>query len=144
MKRLTLTLTSAQCQQMIDHALAGSPDEVCGLIGGWGSTANLILPLPNVASTPRNRYLIDPKAFVAAYAQIERSGGELIGIYHSHPAGEPIPSPTDIAEVTWPDVVYLIVGLADCTPRMAAWSLQNGMALPVQLITSPPNPIHPL
>ncbi len=103
------------------------------MIGGWDGTAQVVISVPNIASTPRNRYLLDPKAFIAAYRQIEKSGGELIGIYHSHPAGEPIPSTTDIAEVTWPDAVYLIVGFVAGEAHLAAWSLRGGKAKAIEL-----------
>ena len=37
------------------------------------------------------------------------------------PAGDPIPSPTDVALATYPDTAYLIVGLGRDAPRLAAW-----------------------
>ncbi len=128
-----LILTAAQQRQILDHAVQGRPYEVCGLISGWQGIANSILPIANIAAAPRTRYLLDPAAFVAAYTQIERSGDELIGIYHSHPMGVPIPSTTDIAEATWPDVVYLIVGFVADTPQMAVWSIRRGKVTPVKL-----------
>lgn len=126
-------MTAAQHRQILDQAVQGRPYEVCGLVGGWQDVASHILPIRNIALTPRTRYLLDPAAFVTAYTQIERSDGELIGIYHSHPAGAPTPSATDLAEATWPEVVYLIVGFVEDRPQMAAWLLRHGKATPVTL-----------
>ena len=41
------------------------------------------------------------------------AGLMLAAIYHSHPAGPPSPSPTDIARAFYPDSVYIICSLAD-------------------------------
>ncbi|MHB8624952.1 MAG: M67 family metallopeptidase [Aggregatilineales bacterium] len=139
---MQLALTDAQCCQIIDQAIAGRPNEVCGLLGGrWQQEqgwVNAVVPLTNVAATPRIRYQIDQKAFVDAYHRIERRGDDLIGIYHSHPFGAAIPSPTDVAEATWPDAVYVIVGFPDgTTPDLRAWVLQRGAATPVDLVIVP-------
>lgn len=136
---MRLIVTLAQRQQMIDHALQGAPNEVCGLIGGWDGAAHQIITLPNIAPTPRVRYLIDPQAFLNAYYQIERTGDELIGIYHSHPAGAPIPSAADIAEATWPDVAYVIIGFpnASQTPQIAAWSIRRDVVMPIGIDFNP-------
>jgi len=72
------------------------------------------------------------RAFPAAYRQIEAAGGELIAIYHSHPQGDPIPSVTDLAEATWPEAAYVIVGLRDpASPQVAAWQIRDRAAAPI-------------
>lgn len=119
--------------------MAGYPDEVCGLLGGrWqGDEGRVkrVMPLPNVASNPHIRYQVEQKAFVDAYRQIERRGDELIGIYHSHPTDVAVPSATDLAEATWPDVAYLIIGLREqSSPDIRAWSIKRGTATPVTLV----------
>jgi proteasome lid subunit RPN8/RPN11 len=58
----------------------------------------------------------------------------LVGIYHSHPAGAALPSAADVAEATWPDVAYVIIGLgAAGEPEVRAWRLQHGQAREVRL-----------
>src|SRR5579871_5274866 len=79
----TLFLNRALRQEIIEHAISGRPNEVCGLIGGDGMVGHMVLPLTNADSNPRICYRIDPVEFVAAYDRIERSGDELVGIYHS-------------------------------------------------------------
>lgn len=139
-------LSAAQYAQIVDQALTGWPFEVCGLIGGWQDEAALIIQLPNCARTPKIRYEVDPTVFVAAYRQLERAGVEVIGLYHSHPNGPPNPSAVDIAEATWPEAVYLIVGLAETAPgqrqaTVAAWSIRRDRVQPVPLdITADPQP----
>jgi proteasome lid subunit RPN8/RPN11 len=136
----TLTLRSAHYAQIIDHARSGWPFEVCGIVGGWDAVAQIVLPLPNIASAPINRYQVDPTAFIIAYHQIEQTGGELIGLYHSHPHGAPIPSAVDVAEATWPEAAYLIVGftndvtLPDPIPTLTAWSIRREIVTAIALI----------
>jgi len=136
---MRLVLTCAQREVLIDRAAAGQPDEVCGLLGGrWQSETgevSAVIPLANSAATPRTNYLVEPRAFVDAYQRLERSGDDLIGIYHSHPHGAAIPSATDVAEATWPDIPYLIIGFPGAsTPDIRAWNLKRGAAAPVELV----------
>ncbi len=135
---MPLILTPAQFEAIVYHAVRGRPNEVCGVIGGWEGIAHSVIPIANVAATPRTRYQFDPAQFVTAYHQIERAGGEVIGIYHSHPAGAPIPSVTDIAEATWPDAAYVIVGFpAGDQPQVTAWQLRGGKAESIQFVIVP-------
>jgi proteasome lid subunit RPN8/RPN11 len=134
-----LALTDAQQRLILEQAIAERPSEVCGLLGGrWQreqGNVTVVIPLANVATTPHVRYQIDPKAFVDAYQQIERRRDEMIGIYHSHPFGTAIPSATDLAEATWPDAIYVIVGFADgTTADVKAWIIRRGAATPVALV----------
>jgi proteasome lid subunit RPN8/RPN11 len=39
---------------------------------------------------------------------MEARGWELLGIFHSHPAGPAIPSETDVRRAYYPDSLYLI------------------------------------
>ena|SRR5579859_838536 len=131
----SFTLNSTLRQQIIDHAVKGRPNEVCGLVGGRNRIGHTVVPLTNADLTPSVRYRINPVEFVAAYHRIERNGDELIGIYHSHPIGAALPSSVDIAEATWPDAAYLIVGFPnDVKPELAAWSIRRGIASPIALL----------
>ena len=136
----SITLSTAQHAQIVEYARAGQPDEICGIIGGYLTIAQVVIPLPNIAVDSRSRYQVDPAAFVSAYRQIERSGAEVIGLYHSHPRGKPIPSAVDIVEATWPEAAYVIVGFPndstenEAQPVVAAWSIRHGIVAPITLI----------
>jgi proteasome lid subunit RPN8/RPN11 len=137
-----LWLTPEQARQIGAHALAEAPREVCGLIGGSGGQARHIIAAPNVATEPETRYEIAPAVLVAGVMQFQAAGLDLIGLYHSHPHGPPAPSRTDLALATYPDAVYLIVGLRTGEPELAAWRLAGGRAerLPLHVGTEPPPP----
>ena len=49
---------------------------------------------------------------------------ELLAIYHSHPASEPIPSQTDLANNLYEDaVIHLIISLTTTPPLIRGWRL---------------------
>lgn len=120
----SITLPRTIYYEILYRAQAELVCEVCGLVGGKEGQVSVHLPLANAAADPRTRYAIAPADFVRAYRAIEQVG-DLIGIYHSHPRGTAVPSPVDIAEATWLDVAYLIVGLGPVEPELRAWDLRS-------------------
>jgi desampylase len=111
---------------MIAHCLEALPLEGCGLLLGRRDEATAevteILPAANTLASP-DRYEIAPETVLAADRRARESGRLLLGAWHSHPGGPPVPSDTDRAEA-WPDWCYLIVGLADPgQPQLRAWRL---------------------
>jgi proteasome lid subunit RPN8/RPN11 len=54
-----------------------------------------------------NRFAIAPQVLLAAQKDCRQRNLSIIGIYHSHPDGQPIPSEFDRA-IAWPEYVYLI------------------------------------
>lgn len=80
----------------------------------------------NVAATPAVRYRIEPREQLQAFRSMDEVGEELFGIYHSHPASVPIPSPTDRAEAYYPDAVHVLVSLRAGTPELRAFRIAGG------------------
>ena len=103
----SLTLTKEQLQKMIAHVDSLSPLEACGLLAGQDSKVEAVLAVTNQAQSP-TRYVMDPIEQLNAFEQIESSGLDLIGIFHSHPTGPETVSPTDIAQAAYA-VVYVIL-----------------------------------
>jgi proteasome lid subunit RPN8/RPN11 len=61
---------------------------------------------------------------LAADRRRRECGLELLAIYHSHPAAEPVPSRRDVERNTYGEsVVHLIVGLAGAKPEVRVWWL---------------------
>lgn len=126
-------IISAVAAQMLQHVASDAEREVCGLLGGRDDRALVAVAIPNVASTPQVRYEMDRRAMVEAIMRLRRDGMDVVGVYHSHPHDPPTPSVTDIAEATWPDVVYVIIGREDGQQVMRSWSLRRGQAVEVNL-----------
>ncbi|MGC8781046.1 MAG: Mov34/MPN/PAD-1 family protein [Anaerolineae bacterium] len=119
---------------IIAHARAGYPEEVCGIIAGRNNVAVALYRGRNVSPTPRVAYELDPETLIKQIA-FEEAGLTLAAIYHSHPAGPETPSATDIARAAYPDSVYLICSLADpARPVLRGFRIVAGQVTEVQLI----------
>jgi len=138
---MMLWLTDEQAQIIARHAQADSPNEACGVIGGVGSRVYEIIPTRNVAANPQHHYRIDEQDMTNALFKLQKAELSIIGFYHSHPAGDFRPSLTDIEQAYYPDTAYMIVGMGDGTPRMAAWRIKNHEITPVEIHVGfqPPN-----
>ncbi|HET7325216.1 MAG TPA: desampylase, partial [Halococcus sp.] len=117
-------LTNEVHDALLEHARDGTPEEVCGVLGGrCGSDTRVesVHRVPNVASQPRVEYVIDPEAQLDVMEDIETSGEAVVGFYHSHPDGPNEPSETDVTRATWPGFYYLIVSLPGQTVGTWHW-----------------------
>ncbi|MFW6385455.1 MAG: desampylase [Halodesulfurarchaeum sp.] len=121
-----LVLEKSVCESIVEHARRGTPEEVCGLLAGRSGELDLITrnyETANVAVEPRATYAIDPEEQYRLMTEIDETGLDLIGFYHSHPASPAEPSPIDRDRATWEGYRYLIVSLAGSTPVLDAWRL---------------------
>lgn len=129
-----LCVSSDQLEQMIEQARADVPLETCGLLAGRDGRVARVLPVPNILHSPV-AYRMDGQALADAMVACDY---EPLGIYHSHPAGPPVPSPTDVAESFYPDSVYVIISLAQVPPSVRAFRILGGAVTEVELQISDP------
>ncbi len=101
-----LALTRSQLDDMRTHIQACVPLEACGLLAGRAGVVSRVIPVANQAHSAV-RFRMDPAEQLQAFNWMDANGLELVGIFHSHPAGPDHPSATDVAEAAYP-VVYLI------------------------------------
>jgi proteasome lid subunit RPN8/RPN11 len=124
--RAPLILPSALAEEMISHARAGAPNEVCGVLAGDGGALTAVYPVANLDPDSR-RYLMDPKGLLHAMLDCERRGWDVLGFYHSHPTSPPFPSETDLAMAFYPDHYYAIVSLLDsAAPEIRVYLFRDG------------------
>lgn len=102
-----IIVSSEHWSQMKANVEAALPEEACGLVAGRDNHVMEVYPAANALRSPV-RYRMDPQEQWQIFQQIEANGLDLLAIYHSHPAGPAVPSPTDIAEAAYPGVVHLI------------------------------------
>ena len=112
-------IASALREQMLAWVQACLPDEACGLVGGLAGEAHMVLEIENELHSPV-RYRMRAEAQLRAFGLLEAQNLELVAIFHSHPAGPPVPSRTDIAEAYYPEVLTLI-----WAPEGSDWSLRG-------------------
>ena len=102
-----------------------APEEACGLIAGKGNQALEVIAVPNLLHSSV-RFRMDPPDQWAAFKRMEEQGQELIGIYHSHPAGPDGPSQTDIQEAFYPEAASLIWSPVQGSWRCRAYRIVSG------------------
>ena len=107
----------------VSHAREMAPAECCGVLLGDPDAVTHARRARNLA-TDQNRFLIDPQDHFAARREARARGLDVIGFYHSHPRSAALPSPTDLAEASYPDHLYLIVGLAGEQPDVRLYRLE--------------------
>lgn len=96
--------------EIIAHARAGAPEEVCGILAGRAGVATELVRGRNEAANPIMDYWVDGQTLLKQF-EFEDRGEEMVAIYHSHPVDEAFPSATDARNAFYPDAVYLICSL---------------------------------
>lgn len=119
-----LNLKTSDYEKIVAHGREGKPLEICGLLVGKRDGENAIVEeVHEVDSKDKSEltYSMDGLKFMKIDAAAKKSGLEIVGIYHTHPATVPYPSVTDVARAHWeesddlifPGYSYLIVSLRD-------------------------------
>jgi proteasome lid subunit RPN8/RPN11 len=119
---------------VVRHALAELPRECCGLLLGAADDVLEAVPSANLSPDP-NRFLIDPAAHFSARREARRRGLSIVGFYHSHPHSPAQPSPTDTAEASYDDHLYLIVGLCTDPPELRLFRNEHMNFVQVEFVT---------
>jgi [CysO sulfur-carrier protein]-S-L-cysteine hydrolase len=114
--------------QYVDKHL---PLEACGLLAGMNHHVRKVIGIRNQSQSPV-RFVMDPHEQLKAFDWIESHGLDLLGIFHSHPAGPETASATDIAEAAY-EVVHIIWSrIGDRWHSRGFW-IENGEASEVTL-----------
>ena len=102
-------------KQMVLDAQQAYPHECCGILIGKidGSiTVSDIRKATNLVTGAQNRchFEMDPMFLYQVEREIERSGLEIVGFYHSHPDCKAVPSEQDLHYMI-PGLVYAILSV---------------------------------
>ena len=81
-----MKLSKQLLHQIHLHLESGYPNEACGVMLGKGGVVTEIVSAENERTdSARNRYLIDPLAYLKIERGADKRGLDVLGIYHSHP-----------------------------------------------------------
>ncbi|HXZ12591.1 MAG TPA: M67 family metallopeptidase [Candidatus Sulfotelmatobacter sp.] len=119
---------------MLERARDDRQQECCGLLGGRDGMISRTFPAQNVARDPAKSYEISPKQLFPFMREIRAAGLQLLGIYHSHPAGPNEPSPRDIEQAFYPDAAYFILSPDPKAAKpVRAFSIRDGIVRELQV-----------
>ena len=127
-RRDALVIPGDLFDEMLAHLRGDLTQERCGLLVGDRDRVARVLPIPNALRSPV-RYFMDGQELADALLAY----GEPLAIYHSHLSGPAIPSPTDVAEATYPDSYYVIVSFHVEPPSARAFRIRDGRTAEVDL-----------
>src|SRR5436305_98327 len=124
-----LVISANSYDGMVAQARAELPNECCGLLAGVIEPGDPPLgraveryPLVNLLASP-TAYESEPHSLLEAHKAMRRRGLEVLAIYHSHPASDPVPSKTDLARNYWPGALHLITSLKSEPAVVRGWWL---------------------
>ena len=128
-----LELPKILLAHLFDLARSALPNECVGFLAGISSgQVSAVFPLVNVAGDASRFYAAEPSGVIRALKAIKNQHLELVGIYHSHPRHEAVPSKTDLEKAAW-EVPYLILDVQNAKAR--AWALLDGiLEIPVEVL----------
>ncbi len=130
----TFSLPPGMRAEIIAHARAGCPEEVCGIIAGTAEEGAMLYRGRNTSAAPAVAYELDDET-LAKQIEFEDAGLAMAAIYHSHPRGPQTPSSTDVERAFYPDSVYLICSVADPDrPTVRGFRIADGQVSEVTLV----------
>ncbi len=117
---------------MLRHVKDNAPLEACGLLAGKNEQVEKVLLVRNQAQSPV-RFVMDPYEQLHAFEWIEAHMLDLVGIFHSHPAGPETVSATDVAEAAY-EVVSVIWSHNNGEWKARGFWIQDGEVTEVSLL----------
>ena len=95
-----IVLTQKDKDKLVTHAIVQQPSESCAMLLGKKVDDNWnveeIFLTQNVDNSQTN-FTISPEELLEGYQLAEKRHLELVGVFHSHPNSDAIPSSTDKA-----------------------------------------------
>ena len=142
-----LIVNPKELNKICTHAESIYPEECCGLLLGKSANKHKIVTQVwqtenswnnnNVNSlseieeerklelSKRNRFTIAPEVMLQAQKAARDSQLAIIGIYHSHPDHQAVPSEFDRA-IAWQEYSYLIISVSQGqVSNILSWTLDN-------------------
>jgi [CysO sulfur-carrier protein]-S-L-cysteine hydrolase len=119
-----VVIPAAVRDEIVAHARAGLPNEACGILAGIDGRVERFFPAQPDEPSPYY-YRIESRDQIRIMNEIDASGLDLLGIYHSHTSSPAYPSRTDAEQAFWPDAVYVIVSLAGADPDVRGYKMHD-------------------
>ena len=135
---MKLSIKRSDLLAIDEHALESFPHECCGLLLGEFREKAIevreIVRAENVLASPV-AFEANAELVFKAVDRAERSGLELVGIYHSHPGLGAFVSARDAEFMKlWPSVAWLILGTSEKrVEERKAYVLEGGKVVELEI-----------
>ncbi len=130
----TVRIQRGVAAELGNHAQRQPLLECCGLLAGRDGVITRAIPAENVASDPAKSYEIAPSEIFRLMREFRAAGLDFLGIYHSHPNGENVPSARDIELAYYSEEVYFILSpRPDAAKPVRAFSIRDGRATELEI-----------
>jgi proteasome lid subunit RPN8/RPN11 len=130
---MTLLIDRPLFEGMLAHLRSVYPLEGCGLLAGIDGRIQQQYSIDNRLHSP-TAFEMEPAQLIAAFIAFEAQEQTLLAIYHSHPNGPAVPSPTDVFQANYPEAVQIIVSFEEPDqPQAAAFRIIDGRVSRVTL-----------
>ncbi|CAM4058208.1 M67 family metallopeptidase [Paenibacillus alkaliterrae] len=144
-------ITKEAYDRLLQVCLEAKPREACGILASRFSQSgssplsevysvnaivDTIIPITNTHINPTYAFSFDPAEWTAAYYDMQNNRQSLVGLFHSHPRTDAIPSSSD-TEGFLPasELTYWIVSLKDIhAPQVKPYLRDQGVFKPLQLV----------
>ena len=138
-------LPSALLGRLMEEARSAAPLEACGLLVGRRDVdaitiEELVMSANLAEGDRRRRFMIDPQLHFETLRSLRGSAREVVGVFHSHPGGEPFPSASDAEMAIEAEFVWVIVSVdgEGKTRTRAHLAVGDGAGVkPIQLAIEP-------
>lgn len=138
-------ITKSAYDRLIQICIDEKPLEACGIVAssfaysaaaGRPPVIDTIIPIKNTHVNPTYAFAFDPAEWTAAYFEMQTNRQSLVGLFHSHPRTDAIPSSSD-TEGFLPasGLSYWIVSLRNLdAPHVQPYRRTQGAFVPLQLV----------
>jgi len=134
---MVLVLGRQERRELVDHCIASSPVEACGIlvgvIQGRIRLVRRVFKTRNVLGSS-SAYQIDAEEQFQIFLQAERDAMEVLGFYHSHPFWQAKPSGVDVSSAHYPGCSYLIYSVPDDELRSYIWKGDRFVSESVRIV----------
>ena len=119
-------IRQAAIVELLSEARRNPQQECCGFLAGRDGVMTTVLPAVNALESA-TQFEIAPAELFRLVREMRAHKLEHLGIYHSHPTGENVPSARDIERAFYPETAYFILSPGEDTPRpLRAFSIHDG------------------
>jgi proteasome lid subunit RPN8/RPN11 len=111
-------------EQILVQAKTEAPIEACGILAGGDGRVEKLYKMTNIDQSS-DHFMMEPEEQFKVVKDIRSKGLEMLAIYHSHPETPARPSAEDIRLALTPDVIYVIVSLANSKPAIKSFIIED-------------------